>query len=223
MKFELHAHTFYSSDAIVSPEDFVKTAKIKGMNGIAVTDHNTTKGWKRVLAAGKRERIHVIKGEEVRVFHDGRKIGEILALFINEDIKPGEFLEVKDKVKDQGGLLIVAHPFDFLRNHFRMTEEYKDHFDGVETMNARVLFDYFNRKAEEFARKNHLGMIGGSDSHCRYEMCNGYTEADIARAEELQKAIKNRKTKAYGKKTNPLIHTLSALTKIGLFTPKELR
>ncbi|MCK4715130.1 MAG: PHP domain-containing protein [Candidatus Aenigmarchaeota archaeon] len=189
MKFEMHAHTFYSDDAIVSPEDLVKTAKLRGMNGVAVTDHDTTRGWKRALEAGKKHGIGVIKAEEIKVFHEGRKIGEVLAFFINEEIKPAEFLEVKDKIKEQGGLLAVAHPFDYFRNRFRMVEEYKKHFDAVAVVNARVVLNWFNDKAHEFAKKNKLPVIGGSDSHCKYEVANAYTEADIPRVEGLFKAI----------------------------------
>jgi predicted metal-dependent phosphoesterase TrpH len=222
MKFELHAHTFYSDDAIVSPEGLVKTAKMKGMSGVAVTDHNTTKGWKRALGAGKKHGIYVIKAEEVKVFHEGRKIGEILALFINEEIRPAEFLEVMDKIKDQGGILTVAHPFDYFRSHFRMLEEYKKHFDAVEAFNARVVLNWFNTKAQEFAKKNRFPVTGGSDSHCRYEVGNAYTEADIDSAEDLMKAIRQGKTRAYGRRTNPLIHTLSTLTKLGIMRPKGI-
>jgi len=222
MKFELHAHTFYSDDAIVSPEDMVEAAKTKGMNGVAVTDHDTTKGWKRALEAGKKHGIDVIKAEEIKVFHEGRKIGEVLAFFINEEIRPGEFLEVKDNIRSQGGTLVVAHPFDYFRNDFKMLEEYKKHFDGIEAVNARVILNRFNAKARGFARKNRLGITGGSDSHCKYEIANAYTVADIHNVNELAKSIKSRKTRAYGKRTNPLIHSLSTLTKIGFMRPKGL-
>jgi predicted metal-dependent phosphoesterase TrpH len=222
MKIEMHAHTFYSDDAIVSPEDLVLTAKNEGMNGIAVTDHNTTKGWKRALAAGKSHGIDVIRAEEIKVFHEGNKIGEVLAYFINEEIRPDEFLTVKDRIKDQGGIMVVAHPFDMFRNNFKMVEEYKNHFDGVEAVNARVIMNSFNEKAARFAKKNKIGVTGGSDSHCKYEIANAYTIASISDIKDFPKALKNRKTRAYGKKTNPMIHSLSTLTKLGIMRPKGL-
>lgn len=221
MKIEMHAHTFYSDDSIVSPEGMVKAAKAEGMNGIAVTDHDTAKGWKRALAAGKKHGIEVIKAEEIKVFHEGSKIGEVLAYFINEEIRPDEFHRVMDRIRDQGGIMVVAHPFDLFRSRFRMLEEYKKDFDGVETVNARVLLNSFNEKAAEFARKNRMGVIGGSDSHCRHEVANAYTIADISSISDLPKALKNRKTRAYGKRTNPMIHSLSALTKLGIMRPKD--
>ncbi len=222
MKFELHAHTFYSNDAIVSPENLVKISKRNGMNGVAVTDHNTTRGWKRALAAGKKHDFPVIRAEEIKVFHEGKKIGEVLGLFLNEEIKPDEFSAVADRIREQDGLLVVAHPFDYFRSHFRMLEEYKKRFDAVEAVNARVVLNWFNTKARQFAGRNGLPVTGGSDSHCMYEVANAYTEADIAGTEDLRKAIRQGKTRAYGKRTNPLIHTLSTLTKLGIMRPKGL-
>jgi len=188
---------------------------------MAVTDHNMTKGWKRALAAGRKHGINVIRGEELKAWHDGRKIGEVLALFINEEIRPGEVPEIMDAVRAQGGILVVAHPFDVLRNNFRMLDEYRKCFDGMEAFNARVVFNGFNTKARRYARAHGIGMTGGSDSHCRFEIGNGYTVADITEPRELMDAIRKRDTTATGRKTNPLIHTLSSMAKIGLLkTPK---
>ncbi len=222
MKFDLHTHTYYSDDAATSPEDMVIAAKQKGMDGIAVTDHNMIKAWKRSIAAGKKHGVMIIKAEEIKVFHDGRKLGEVIALFLNEEIKPGEVGEVKDKIKAQGGIMVVAHPFDKFRNNFKDIDAHKKHFDGVEAFNARVITTRFNDKARAFAEKNGFGVTGGSDGHCRLEIGNAYTVADITRTEDLAKAIKSRKTQAFGKKTNPLIHTLSTMAKLGLLkTPKD--
>ena len=53
--FDLHLHTFFSKDAVDSPEAMVAAAKKKGLSGIAITDHDTCeaveylhkKGWIR--------------------------------------------------------------------------------------------------------------------------------------------------------------------------------
>jgi predicted metal-dependent phosphoesterase TrpH len=216
MKFDLHTHTYYSDDAASTPEDMVKAAKKKGLHGLAITDHNTTMGWKRALSAGKKEGIIVIKAEEVKVFHEGNMIGEVLALFINEEIAPGEFMDVCEKIKAQGGLMVVAHPFDKFRNAFTMLEKCKKHFDAVEAFNARVIFNGYNAKARKFASDNGFAMTGGSDGHCKFEVGNGYTQADARDAEGLMKEIRQKKTQALGKKTNPLIHTLSTVAKSGV-------
>ncbi len=215
MKIDLHTHTYYSDDASQSPEELVKAAKTKGMQGIAITDHNTTGAWKRVAKAGKKYELGVILGEEIKIFQNGAQIGEVIGLFLNDEITPGEFPDVRDKIREQGGILVVAHPFDVLRNAFKRLEEFKKDFDAVEVLNSRAVFNRFNKKALEFARKNRIAMTGGSDAHCTFEVGNGYTIADISEIGDLGKAIEKRKTKASGKKSNPLIHSVSTVAKLG--------
>ena len=40
-RFDLHTHTFFSSDACNSPEEMIEAAQRRGLSGIAITDHNT--------------------------------------------------------------------------------------------------------------------------------------------------------------------------------------
>jgi len=216
MKLDLHTHTYFSSDAIASPSDLIKAAKSKGLGGIAITDHNTTKSWKSITGAGKKEKIHVILGEEIKVFHEGSKIGEVIGLFLNEEIKPGEFLVVKDRIKEQGGIMVIAHPFDYFRNSFKKLEDFKKYADAVEAFNSRSVFNWFNKKAFEFAQKNNISMTAGTDAHCAYEIGNAYTIADIDEIEDLRKFIKKKKTAVCGKKANPLIHLVSTLSNLGI-------
>jgi len=220
MKIDLHTHTYYSDDAISSPEDIVKAAKMLGLDGIAITDHNTSKAWKEALEAGKKHKLGIIPGEEIKVSHDGKKIGEVIGLFLNDEISPGEFHVVREKIKEQDGILITAHPFDAFRNSFRMLEEFKRDMDAIEVINSRVVLNRFNEKALEFALKNDMAMTGGSDGHCSYEIGNAYTIADIDDVKGLNSAIKRKKTKAWGRKTNPLIHLVSTLANLGLIGRK---
>ena len=44
MKYDLHIHSKYSSDGIMDVKDIMKIAIKRGLNGIAITDHNTIKG-----------------------------------------------------------------------------------------------------------------------------------------------------------------------------------
>src|SRR6188474_3840403 len=41
LNIDLHTHSFFSGDGISSPEDLIAAARAKGLNGIAITDHNT--------------------------------------------------------------------------------------------------------------------------------------------------------------------------------------
>ena len=216
MKLDLHVHTFYSDDAVASPERLVMEAKNRGLDGIAVTDHNTTGAWKRALSAGKEHGIRVIRGEEVRVTHEGEEIGEVLVYFMDKEIKRGEICDVLDKARQQGALVSVAHPFDYFRNRFKRIEEFKHDFDAVEAFNSRVVIPFFNQRALKFARRNHLPVTAGSDAHCLYELGNAYTDAKARNLEEFRRAIEKGRTGFGGKITNPLIHSISSAAKVGL-------
>jgi len=44
MKYDLHIHSKYSHDSLLSPDNILKVARKRGLGGIAVTDHNTILG-----------------------------------------------------------------------------------------------------------------------------------------------------------------------------------
>ena len=39
--FDLHCHSFFSGDGVSSPEALIAAARKKGLDGFAITDHNT--------------------------------------------------------------------------------------------------------------------------------------------------------------------------------------
>ncbi|MCJ7817039.1 MAG: PHP domain-containing protein, partial [Candidatus Aenigmarchaeota archaeon] len=92
MKLDLHVHTKYSADSINTPWFIMKMLKKRGLDGLAVTDHNTTRGWKSMHEAARENNLQLILGEEIKIRQEGKKAGEILALFLNEEIRPGEVL-----------------------------------------------------------------------------------------------------------------------------------
>ncbi len=51
MKLDLHVHTT-ASDGAWSPEDVTRTAAARGLDALAVTDHDTTAGCAAALALG---------------------------------------------------------------------------------------------------------------------------------------------------------------------------
>ena len=46
-------------------------------------------------------------------------IGEIIGLFINEEIhtQDKDFFKIVEKIKENNGLVVIPHPFDFLRDN----------------------------------------------------------------------------------------------------------
>ncbi len=188
MKFDLHIHTKYSFDCNSKPERIVKIAKKRGMDGIAVTDHDNIEGWNHMIEAVKKSGLMLVLGEEIRV-RDNNGSYEILGLFLNEKIKLGGFNEIVDQIKQQGGIACLPHPFDPFKVKFNNRDSLAKKIDAVEVFNARVIRSIYNKKAFDFAKKHNLGMTAGSDAHTEQEVGRGYLITDVNDLEGLKKAI----------------------------------
>lgn len=206
MKYDLHSHSKYSSDGILDPQRIIKVAIKKGLEGIAVTDHNTIKGG---LEAKKYETANfkVIIGSEVMTTK-----GEIIGLFLSEEIKSNDFYEVIDEIKGQNGITVVPHPFDEWRSSsFHIKGEDVKYIDNVEIFNSRCVEEKFNHKANQFAKKYELGVTGGSDAHFANEI--GHAGV-IIETDDIQEAILKNDLKVFGKTSTSLNHVFTKALKM---------
>lgn len=215
MKADLHIHTRYSRDAISSPEAILRTARRRGINALAVTDHDTTAGWREMAEAAKGSGIELILGEERKIYHSGQVIGELICLFLSRPIEGRGVHEVVREVQDQGGILCAAHPFDQRRVPFTeiglLTEE--DNL-AIEVFNSRTYGHGGNRRALEFAEENGCMITAGSDAHTPFEVGNAYVEADVQTLDELKGALVRREVNVVGRRSNPLLSFYSFLGRL---------
>lgn len=217
MRIDFHCHSYYSKDGISSPEKLIKSALKKGLDGIALTDHDTNAGWKEAIKAAERLNAVLILGEEIKTKKNGKTIGDILGLFLQKEIKSKEIFEVIKEIKEQGGIVIIPHPFHFPENFKDDLGKYVYLIDGVEVFNARLPFSFQDKKALEFAKKNNLATIAGSDAHSWREIGDAYTIAEnIKNLEEFKKAILKKRVKTKGKKSSWCSLIIPTLARIGL-------
>lgn len=206
MKYDIHTHSKYSSDGILDPQKIIKVAIERGLDGIAITDHNTIKGG---LEAKKYETkdFKVIIGSEIMTTR-----GEIIGLFLSEEIKSRDFHEVIDEIKRQNGIIVVPHPFDEWRSSsFSIQNEDVRYINNVEILNSRCVDEKYNHKATEFAKKYKLGVTGGSDAHFANEIgCAGI----IVETDDIQKAILKNDLKVFGKTSTNLNHVFTKVLKL---------
>lgn len=190
LKYDLHTHTNYSPCSNLKPEVLLKTAKRRGLNGIAVTDHGTIKGALEVKNLNKDKDFEVIIGEEVST-----QYGDVLAYYLKKEIKTRDFFKMVEEVKKQNGLIIIPHPFrTSIKHRFKLPlNKVKGKVDAIECFNARNLPGN-NRKAKKAADKHNFARTGGSDTHFGFELGNGYTLFNG----NLRKALKDKKTKVNG-------------------------
>ncbi|MGC8663017.1 MAG: PHP domain-containing protein [Thermoplasmata archaeon] len=176
MKFDIHIHSIYSSDGTMDPKLIVKLAKKNNYDGLVITDHNSMKAYKNL----DNEGLLIVKGEEV-----SSCCGHILAVDIKEFIPKGLSIpETIDRIKEQDGIAIAAHPYRFWSGlGEKNTRENK--FDAIEILNSRS-FKKDNEKAKILARELGLPGTAGSDAHLPYE----FGRAWIIIQNDLHKEIK---------------------------------
>lgn len=104
-----HCHTS-ASDGLYDSDEVVFVAKKARAQLVVIGDHDTIDGVADAIRAGKKYGIHVLPGEEI-TSETGFPPIHILAYGIKYHIKP--FLgseETIEKILDQGGVPILAHP-----------------------------------------------------------------------------------------------------------------
>jgi len=206
LKYDLHIHSKYSSDGYCDPKVLVKTAIKKGLSGIAVTDHNTIRGGLETIKYENND-LQVIIGSEVNTDR-----GEVIGLFLTEEIKSNAFIEVVDEIKEQNGVVIIPHPFDEIRgNGINPQEKDAKLVDFVEVFNSRCLFQKYNDKACEFAVENGLKFVAGSDAHFAHEIGKA---GIIISEEDVRESFSRGKIAIFGEKSNLINLGLTKVLKI---------
>lgn len=79
-RIDLHTHTD-RSDGTFGPDELVKLAAERGLDVVAITDHDTTDALEEGIAAGERWGVEVVPGVELSAEHDGRSV-HVLAYWI---------------------------------------------------------------------------------------------------------------------------------------------
>lgn len=189
---DLHTHTSASFDSLARPEQVARAANERGLTHLAVTDHDRIDGALRARDAAP-DGLTVIIGQEVRT-----TTGDLIALFVEKPIRPGLApYEAAQAVREQGGVVGIAHPFDRFRAGAGRKgwedelERVIPLLDYVESWNARLIVGDGNRRAAEFAKAHELPGLATSDAHTIMEVGVAYTilEGSIDSAEELRAAL----------------------------------
>jgi len=173
----MHVHTNCSPDSLSSEKDVISACMKRGLSGVAITDHNTIRG---ALAAKKSAPpgFTIIIGEEIQT-----RDGEIIGYFLEENIPPHlPAEETVKRIKAQGGLVGIPHPFGSFRQT-RLKEETLEKIVGkadiiIETFNSRNICKRDDQKALNLARKNGTAQVAGSDAHLSSEIGRSFIEVD---------------------------------------------
>lgn len=161
MIVDLHMHeATFSPDSELKLNEMIVAAKRLGLDGIAITDHDSMGIKDYAAALSEKEEFPIFVGVEFFSLE-----GDIVAFGIDrvpeERIHAQEFV---DYVNYAGGVCFSAHPF---RNNNRGLAENLRSISGligIEAFNASTSFEA-NIKALEYCRALGLQPLGVSDCH----------------------------------------------------------
>jgi len=188
---DLHIHSVYSPDCPVEPRTILKVAKKKGLNGVAVTDHDTIRGGLEALKANNDPNFVVIVGSEVETTDKA----DIIGLFLTQEIQSREANEVIEEIKEQGGVAMWAHPFREGKN--LLGSVVIKQIDVIEGFNAKTL-ESQNILARALAERYRKPIAGVSDAHAAEEIGNAATVIDGSSIDSVREALLKGKTQVIG-------------------------
>jgi predicted metal-dependent phosphoesterase TrpH len=167
LKLDLHVHTNKSSDAYTRLDQLLPNIRRSGLDGLAITDHN-------ILSTDTIEKALIIPGIETSS-RDGHIIGIGVPNLVPRGLSADETIQ---RIRQLGGVSIVAHPYDMYRSAIN-PEKLTVMPDAIEVINSASMFHSITwKKAREFAERNHLPQTAGSDSHIPETIGKAYTTID---------------------------------------------
>jgi predicted metal-dependent phosphoesterase TrpH len=185
----MHTHCDASLDSRTRVDEQARAIRAAHIDVVCATDHNTIEGALRLreVAVGFR----VIVGEEIR-----SRDGEIIGLFLDRAIPPDLSAEATiSRVKEQGGLVVVPHPFSPSRPNAIMRtvlDRLWPQIDALEVLNGRRAFQADNKKAAEYANERGIPGAAGSDAHRASDIGRAFVEVDhFGAPQELLHALRN--------------------------------
>ena len=169
----------------MSYEAVIRQARKRGLDALAITDHNRIEG---AFELARRAPFPVIIGEEIRT-SQGEIIGYFLKEFIPRGLTPEETIR---RIREQGGLINIPHPFDSLRGSvIKRDALYRigPTVDMIEVFNGRVIRKRENEMAVAYAKQIGKPAVAGSDAHIPYEI--GRATIEISPFVDAQSFLSN--------------------------------
>ena len=200
LKIDLHVHTDASHDGLSSLREAADAAKRRGLDGIAITDHDHQLPANEADRLSREVNLLILPGVEVTTTS-----GHLLVLLPHSEFLPkSPFHEVVSKAIAEGSVAIVPHPTDpfshgvgasFVRSlPYRLP---------LEVINASTLQRY-NGSAQKLATSLSVPGTGGSDAHMAIAVGDAFTvvEANSRSVDGVLDAIKSGRTSPAGGRTS---------------------
>lgn len=192
LKVDTHIHTIFSGDSLITVEDAVRLSKIKGLDCICITDHDTVKAVEKLNRESLRNDVIIIPGIEVTT-----REGHLVGLGITQPIKPKlSAAETAEKIRELGGLVVIPHPGHPFKHSLKLNKDILSEVkpDAVEalTIMQSLIKPNFNKLIKKF----NVPLIAGSDSHIPQTLGSTYSLIEVKEksVEGILYAIRRGKT-----------------------------
>lgn len=206
LRFDLHIHSERSSDGCMNLDEIVSLARERGLNGVAICDHDRVPD-----VVPEFDDFLVIPATEVST-----ERGHLLGFFVREPVEMRQFSEAVTAIRAQGGLSVIAHPFEHSTDGHRL-DDVISLLDGVEIWNSRADRKNLNANAMalELAQKWGMSFTAGSDAHVPEEVGSGVTvlEADELSLPAVKAALLRGAKQAEGRRGRAMYVARSQKTK----------
>ena len=208
---DLHLHTTYGWDGTATVSAILRTAAERGLNVVAITDHDQIAGALVALELAPDYNVEVVPGIEVSTAD-----GHLLALYVRHVIPPGRpLLDTLQLIRQAGGLAVAPHPAAAGIHSLSREAIYWAQREvgtartlvGIETLNGSLLFGQRSRRvARLLTHELGLAQVGGSDAHSVAQVGASVTQFAGRSAADLHRALEMRLTRAVA------THTMAAPT-----------
>jgi len=188
----MHVHTCYSVDSLITPEELVFYAKKRGLDGVAITDHDRLDGALKIAAETD---FLIIPGIEI-----SSSDGHVVALNVTERVS-GKLSasETVNRIHDAGGIAVACHPIGLFKGS--LGKHTNSSFDAVEVINSSAIpFSYAVKQSMKIASRLGKPRLAGSDAHygpeigCAYTVVNAEPDVD-----DVIKAISEGQCQPFGR------------------------
>jgi predicted metal-dependent phosphoesterase TrpH len=190
MKLDLHIHSKFSRDGAATIEEILERCRSSGLDGCAVTDHNSIEGSLRAFDLASSFGLLVVRGTEISTAE-----GHVLAYGLSSTVPRGLSIDKTiEHIHAAGGIAVAAHPRRF-PSGMGIRRASQNRFDAIEALNGGSSRGS-NKAASRMAERRGLPSVGGSDAHKPEEIGRAFTVIPDARSEEdaVKAILANRST-----------------------------
>ncbi len=199
---DIHMHTTASDGFATVKEVLNHITRMGTLDVIAITDHDVMDSSLWAYEHRNNYPFDIIPGVEVSSAE-----GHVLALWVTRPIPRGLSLkETADLIHEQGGMAILAHPFEvvvaadacyrYLRNPEIVREA---GIDAIEVHNAGAVTPGNNLLARRMAAKLRMPIVGNSDGHSLAAIGRGTTQFVGRTADDFRSAVTRHATLVQGR------------------------